>query len=399
MGPSLELLFHRHHQGNTVCVEGVGIEAAVINVLALLHDVLDLAQGHVLTHLQLDEILLSVDDLKLSGGQELTNVSRVEPALAVTLSDVDLVRLLLVLVVAQRDVVARKGNLTTGHADARVVLIRHLVTSLLPIHQFNLVATKGATGNIDGHVLEMGDGASTTSLSQTVTLSNWNAEDDGHEVLSVGGEGGTARQHGTDLPTKHHAWLLEDDAVPESRLLTSFELCQFVVKGIVEEFGHERGAGVDLVENTLPNTVHDGRDSSHDGGFKGSGITLGPSFDLGRGIGQGGGAAVADASTDHQNEVLSQQLEHVRQRKKADVPVVLVYHRKCSLDPRHSTDQISMADYDPLGVACSAAGVHDHSDVILAGEGGFHRILLPHLYQFLCAVNFVFLREVLQILS
>lgn len=93
---------------------------------ALLEDVLDLLDSHVLPLAQLEDVLLAVDDAEGPIRRDLANVARVEPALRVE----RLLGLLLVLVVGLENGRATEADLATG--GLRLGVIPHLGDRLEP---------------------------------------------------------------------------------------------------------------------------------------------------------------------------------------------------------------------------------------------------------------------------
>ena len=162
-GQCLKPLFIRGDERDSRVGRAVSIHADVLHDRVDLQVGLHFPQGHVLARLQLDQILLSVNDLDASVLQDLANVPGLEVLLPVLGEEV--------LLGFLRHVVVTFGHVHPANHDLapRTARIADGVAALLPVDDLDVNSLKGRSDVSSGQVCGVGDGSCGAGLGKTVT--------------------------------------------------------------------------------------------------------------------------------------------------------------------------------------------------------------------------------------
>jgi hypothetical protein len=133
----------------------------------------NLVWSDVLTLSKLEDVLLSIDNLKGSIGEEHTNVTSMYPSFRIN----GLTSLLWLSKVALEVVIALVANFTTRHASTSLrILIFTSVVHLGHINKLDIKAAVRTTDMTRGRVSLPSDCSGSTAFSLSVTFQNLAAE-------------------------------------------------------------------------------------------------------------------------------------------------------------------------------------------------------------------------------
>jgi hypothetical protein len=128
--------------GYQVSLEGVTVAEDLSDVERLLKLALYLIRGNILSLSKLEDVLLSINNLEGTVGEEHANVTSVDPAFCID----RLAGLLRITEVTYEVIVSLVANLTSRHGNTGLrILILTCVVHLRDVNKFNIEATVGAT--------------------------------------------------------------------------------------------------------------------------------------------------------------------------------------------------------------------------------------------------------------
>jgi len=132
----------RNDDCDQVSLEGVTVAEDLGDVERLLKLALYLIRGNILSLSKLEDVLLSINNLEGTVGEEHANVTSVNPALCID----RLACLLRITEVTYEVIVSLVANLTSRHGNTGLrILILACVVHLRDVNKFNIEATVGAT--------------------------------------------------------------------------------------------------------------------------------------------------------------------------------------------------------------------------------------------------------------
>mmetsp|Transcript_36624 Transcript_36624/g.87407 ORF Transcript_36624/g.87407 Transcript_36624/m.87407 type:complete len:371 (+) Transcript_36624:69-1181(+) len=264
-GPRPRRLLVGNHDRDEVCLERVAVHERLPNEERLVYHVLDLLGGHVLSLGQLKDILLPIDDLKLSLGRPKPDVARVKPSLVID----RLSGLLLVLVVPLEHGRPSDTNLASTPAGLAVVGgVCAQVSHLGHVDEDHLDALVRSPDVSDARdVVRVPDRRRRAALRLAVSLHDRHAEQAAEENHDVRAERRRARHHAPDaVESQRPLDLVEEEPVPNRVCQPSLvEAPRLDSEGCPEHLLREsalrRHARLDLVVNLVEHP-RDHRDDS-----------------------------------------------------------------------------------------------------------------------------------------
>ena len=159
-------------------LERVSIDEDLSDVLGLDHLVFYLVWCDILALRELEDVLLSVYDLKSTAWKELTNVTSVDPAVSIN----GISGLLRLSEVPLKSIVALVADLSTWHRNSIFILILASVGHFWDINEFNVESRVRSSDMATGGILGPGDCSWSTALGLSVALVNLAAEGDLQEL-------------------------------------------------------------------------------------------------------------------------------------------------------------------------------------------------------------------------
>jgi len=159
-------------------LERVAVHEYLSDIGALLNLLLDLVGRDVLSLGELEDVLLSVDDLEGTARQEHANITGVHPARLVE----GVASLLRLTEVAFEGVVAAVADLATGEGDALLVFVLTCVVHVGHVDKLNDQSREWTSDVAAGRVLRPSQGGRRTALSLAIAFMNLAAECDLEEL-------------------------------------------------------------------------------------------------------------------------------------------------------------------------------------------------------------------------
>eukprot|EP00052_Salpingoeca_macrocollata_P020920 m.177799 g.177799 ORF g.177799 m.177799 type:complete len:444 (+) comp21400_c0_seq14:278-1609(+) len=365
-----------HNDGHGKIAIATAVHTHIVHYVHLLQLSLHLAQRNVFAVIQLDQILFPVNHLQHAVRVKLSDVSGVEPAHAVLLLVVFL-SFLLILEVPGRHRWAANHNLS-----ARVGLVRDSVAGLFPVHQFDFTAADGRADSPGANVVTVLDGRAAAALCEPVPLQHRAAEAHAHEQLCIRTQRRPTRQHQAYSATQRLLHLVEHQQVGGgAAMAVACTECLERVCRLEQCVGH-RPRRLGLVQYRCADAFHDGRHSAHQRGSQLRRIACGALHDHGCRIADSQRRRIPNACTARQHGALGHQLQHVRQWQIPNINVLFIKVGDAVSDASHGRHQIVVCDHHTLGKPRRARGVHDDSNIFVAGTQFRVSITLPRLFQF-----------------
>lgn len=358
-----------HDDSDGARVLRVGIDHHVCDSLSTAVDRLKLLESNVLATLHLDEVLDTINDLQVTVGIELANITGLEPAVG----SEGLGGLLGVVEVLLHDGETLEKNLTLRNLGVG------RVAELGDGHELNVDGGRDRADSV-GSVLERrAQGAVGTGLSQTVA-SKHRRENQGDEMLGAGGDTAGTVHGESKAATGKLTDLTENDAVEdasEGQLVSGHE--RLVAVGAPEEVLKESAAALQFSHDTLADSLPNLGDTDHNRGAELAHITSAV-FD--GAVGERARVTVSEGSTNVKDQVLQSHLEDVGKREVGEndflVADTLV---DASKKTSYTGNKRLMGNASTLGKACGARSVHDAEQVSSLGRVGLDHVLLAELGQ------------------
>ena len=194
---------------NNISLKRVTIDKDLSDIEGLSNLLLNLVGSDVLTLSKLEDILLSVNDLKGTVGEENADITSVNPALFIdTFSG-----LLRLTEVTLKVVVALVAHFTTGGGAALLILILRGVVHIRYINELDVEALVGTTDMATSRILGPGNGCRGTALSLAITLKDLAAKSNLKELEDLLSDGSGSSNHDAYSTSKHVFELIEDKFV------------------------------------------------------------------------------------------------------------------------------------------------------------------------------------------
>ena len=141
LGPLFKHGLVGNYDGDQISLEGVTVAEDLGDIERLLKFALYLIRGNVLSLSKLKDVLLSINNLESTVGEEHANVTSVYPALSIDC----LAGLLRITEVTLEVVVTLVADLTSRHRSTCLILILTCVVHFWDVNKLNIEATVWAT--------------------------------------------------------------------------------------------------------------------------------------------------------------------------------------------------------------------------------------------------------------
>lgn len=238
------------HGGLSVLL--VGSDTAVGDEWHRLVDRLEVLESNVLSALELDEVLDTVDDRDCSIRVPLSNVTSLEPTARLGES---------LLVEVWTLVVALEERRSTDEDLSLRRVVCAQVSSLGCVDKLDLSTRDWSTDSVVGHPRRVEDTGHGGTLGKTVTLDHHD-KSCGEEVLGGLGDGATTVEHDLQATTSLSADLAEDNSVTE--LGETRDTSGLGLEGSIEDSLLDGTTVLNLGSNTLADKLPDLRYADHD---------------------------------------------------------------------------------------------------------------------------------------
>lgn len=346
----VERLGLRHDDGDETVLQRVTVQEDLGHNGVLGVYVLDLLGSNVLTLGELENVLLAVNDDEAAKLVEGGDITAVVPALLVQ----RLTRLLLVLIIAHKDIGAADAELTAGVGVGRQVV--HLGN----VYKLELVAGEWNTdmaGAVLILVVNAGRGA---GLGGTVALTHVAAQSNTQELHDVGTQRGRAANNETNAATQSLAHLVEDDAIPDGMgvALAGFQVGELGSDSTAGDGALDTGSLDGLLHDAGVDTVQETGDRGEDGGLQELQVIQDLS-DVAR--------EVADTATASKRGEVDQTAKDVSQREVGDRHIIIEAGAHVVVGSRACGDKVAVREHSTLGHAGSTTGVHDEGKIVGLG--------------------------------
>jgi hypothetical protein len=206
LGPLLKQRLLWDNNGDDIGLKGVTINKDLCDVERLSNLLLNLIRGNVLALSKLEDVLLSVNDLKSAILKEDTNITSVNPPFVINA----VFSLVGLTEVTLKVVVALVADLAAWCRTALIILILRGVVHVRDIYQFDIQAFVGPAHVATSRVLSPGDGCWGTAFSLSVAFEDLAAESYLEKLEDFLGDGGRSGDHNPDTATKHLLEFVED---------------------------------------------------------------------------------------------------------------------------------------------------------------------------------------------
>lgn len=277
----------------------IGIDTDVSNNSCRSVNRLKLLKSNILSVQSLDQILLTVDNGKVTVLVELTNITSLEPSI----SSHSRSGLLVVLVVALHNRVTTDPNLSLWKR-----LVCDEVAGVWEVDKFDLDRAWDISNGGIGVLHWVGESSHGGGLSESVTVDHW-ADSEGDEALGVLGDRTTTVQADTESATSSLLQLFENNSIKNaSTWKTVGHHSGLQAHSTPEEVLDEWRTAVDLGNDTLLNSLPNGWNTDENGWLELADVT-GAVAD--RGVGEGLWVSVSHGSTPVEAGVLKDELEDV----------------------------------------------------------------------------------------
>mmetsp|Transcript_18261 Transcript_18261/g.51148 ORF Transcript_18261/g.51148 Transcript_18261/m.51148 type:complete len:458 (+) Transcript_18261:261-1634(+) len=351
--PRHQLRLQRHGDSHQHAFIAVSIHPDLLQHLKLLQCALHLLHRNVLTLGELENILFPVNDLQVSGLDDLTNVSSVEPAISILC----LLGEVITLVVTIKHGGALDANLSPGRVGQGIVV--HVRDGL------EADADAGQRGaHIATHAAGQANRGAGHGLGQAVALDNIAHHGNLEELFDVHAQRRCARHNQLHAATQGLLDLREHELVEERRrlLLSVAALHELLlpVVGPVEELALNPAGGLHLGHHTGVDAVKDAGHAAEQGGLEGGDI-LDHQLHI--------AAVVANGATALKEKLLDGPVKdmgkwQVGQEGVSGANSVVANFVHVCLGSRNLGQDVAVLHHDALGVAGGATGVHDCAEII-----------------------------------
>jgi hypothetical protein len=184
LGPFLNNGLFRDNNSNYVSLKGITINKDLSDVSRLAELLFNLVRSNILALSKLENILLSVNDLKCTISKEDTNITSVNPTFFIDA----ILSLFWLTEIALEVVVALIADLSSGGRTAVFVLILGGVVHVRDVNQLDIKAFVRTSDVAASRILSPSDGSGSTALSLTIALKDLAAEGDLEEFEDLLGD-------------------------------------------------------------------------------------------------------------------------------------------------------------------------------------------------------------------